>query len=86
MILHPEIFVPSSFKKNKLAKSVFEKLEKQFVEFYTRIFLDLNTHCQSEQILTELVLILPYFSFGESVINRFWEEIEKRVEVISRNK
>lgn len=55
-------------------------------EFYVDTFFDLNTHSQDEQVPSSLLLILPYFGFGQSLINKFWDEVEKRVEVISKYK
>jgi len=63
--------MPTSGKSNKTP--VMDKnLELLFANFYQKIFLSISTNSTYEVSYENLLLLLPFFSFGEQFINKMW--------------
>lgn len=69
MILAPDCFI---FTKPSKEKGFDKKIEALFVKYYERLFATLSTNNSYEESFEKNVLLLPFFSFGESAINSFW--------------
>lgn len=69
MILEPTFFLGGKKPKSKS----LEKLDKKFYDYFSKIFLPLNTYQRNDNLHSDLLILLPYFSFGESIINKFWQ-------------
>jgi hypothetical protein len=84
MIQNPDYFIPNSgasvkkitktSSKSNMANqaTIANNLEKELNEYYSEMFFELNTHSQGESISSTMLLLLPNFSFGEELINKFW--------------
>ena len=46
----------------------------------------MNIYGQNERLHYEFFVLLPYFSFGENLITKFWNEVALRFEIISDRK
>lgn len=83
MILSPDCFIIDKPTKDR---SFDKKIETIFVKYYQRVFASMTTNNAYEESFERNFLLLPFFSFGESAIKSFWEELDRRIGVFEKTK
>lgn len=79
MIMAPECFIPTKSSKDR---GFDKKIEALFVNYYQKIFTAINTNNAFEESYEKMIMLLPYFTFGEQAIKSLWEEMNRRVDLL----
>ncbi len=83
MIIAPDCFL---IEKPVKDKGFDKKIETLFTKSYAKIFASMSTNTRYENSFEQNILLLPFFGFGESAINGLWEELDRRVDILEKNK
>lgn len=78
LIVAPDFFIKKSKARNYLDKET----ESFLASYYRRILKAVGTHKRGNRIESDLLLLLPNFSFGAQMLTKFWEEFERRVAIL----